>query len=145
MQRKVAPPAEWVDNAAVGGAGHGVDGEIAPLQILLERHVGRELSGEAPIAWSNLALQARQRVFLMRLGMQVHRKVASHGALPEPLHFLRRCADDHPIALAGRSAEKLIPHGPAYEIHLHARMLTESRMLAGPVYRLNLVAPPRSS
>ncbi len=56
--------------------GHGVDGEVAPLQVLLQGHVGREQRGEAAIAGRDLALEARQRVLLVRLRMQEHREFA---------------------------------------------------------------------
>ncbi len=51
-------------------ARHRIDGQVAPLQVLLERDLRRELGGEAAIAGRGLALQPRQRVLLVRLGMQ---------------------------------------------------------------------------
>ena len=54
--------------------GHGVDGEIAPPQIVFELHVRRELGGEAAIAGADLALQARERVFFLGFRVQEHRE-----------------------------------------------------------------------
>ena len=65
---EVALAAERVDQRAVfASARHGVDGEVAPRQVLLERDVGRGVEREAVVAGRGLALGARQRVFLVRL------------------------------------------------------------------------------
>ena len=71
---EVALPAVGIDDVAGVVLRHRVDGEIAPPQIVLELHVGRELGGEAAIPRRHLALQARERVFFLGLRMQEHRE-----------------------------------------------------------------------
>ena len=66
---QVARAAEGVDQRAVGAQRHGVDGQVAPGQILLQRHVGGGMEAEAVIPRAGLALGAGQRIFLVRGGM----------------------------------------------------------------------------
>ena len=44
---------------------HGVDGQIAPRQVLLQRDVGQKMHGEAVVALRGFALGTRQRVFIV--------------------------------------------------------------------------------
>jgi predicted aminopeptidase len=104
----------------------GIDRQIAPAQILRERHVGGEAHSEPAIARRDLGFQARERVFLFSLGMQEDRELASHRKVPESLEILRARADDHPVTLARGNPEELIPNCAADQVDLHARMLTES-------------------
>ena len=108
-----------IDDVAGVVLGHGVDGEIAPPQVVLERHVGRELGGEAAIARRHLALQARQRVFFLGLRMQEHREIAAHGNEPGALELGRRRADHHPVALGHLAPEQPVPNRAAHQVHLH--------------------------
>ena len=59
---EVRAPAVRVDERPVGVARHRVDREVAALQVVLERDVGREMQLEAAIARPGLALGARERV-----------------------------------------------------------------------------------
>ena len=67
---------------------HRVDRQIAPRQVLLERDVGRGVRNESFVAGRRLALGARQRVFLVRLRMQKHRKVLADRLVSERRHLL---------------------------------------------------------
>src|SRR5205823_3516300 len=84
------------DDLAVLTLGHGVDGEIAPLQILLQGHLGRGLRREAAIAGRDLALAPRERVLLASLRMQEHRELAPHRQVTGALQLLRLRPDPHP-------------------------------------------------
>ena len=88
--------------AAVGILRDRVDGQIATLQILLERDVRREQRLEAAIPGTGLALGAGKRVFLAALRMQEHREVLADGLEAERLQLFGARADDHPVPL---------PHG----------------------------------
>ena len=125
---EVGAAAVRVDDRAVGALRHRVDRQVAPLEVLLQRHLGRELGDEAAIPGGDLALQPRERVFLGRLGMQEHGEIAAHGAVAEALHLLRRCADDDPVALVRRQPQQLVTDRTADEVDLHARMLTEASL-----------------
>ena len=89
-----------------------VDRQVATLEILFERDVGRERGVEAAIARTGLAFGARERVFLARLGMQEDREVLADRAVALRDQFLRPRADDHPVALATgspRSSSRTAP------------------------------------
>ena len=64
---EVARAAEGIDQRAVLVLGDRVDGEVAPLEVLFQRHRRIGVEGEAVVAGRGLALGARQRVFLARL------------------------------------------------------------------------------
>ena len=115
----VALAAVRIDQRAVGGSRHRVDGQIAAREILLEGYFGPELDAESAIARRGLALAARERVLLVGFGMQKHRKVAPDLAIAEPLELLARAADDDPVALLHRQAEQLVSNRSADQIHLH--------------------------
>src|SRR6185437_4283467 len=121
---EIAPSAERVHELARVALRNRVDRQIAAPQILLEGDIGRELRLEAAIARSDLALEARERVLLMRLGVQEHRELAPdrREAARDELGAIR--ADYDPVPLAYRAAEESVPHGPAHQVDLHADMLT---------------------
>ena len=98
---------------------HGVDGEIAALEIVLELHVRRELGGEAAIAGRHLALQARERVFFLGFRVQEHREVAAHGNESRAFELGRRRADHDPVALGHLAPEQPVPNRAAHQVHLH--------------------------
>jgi hypothetical protein len=116
---EVLDPVEGVDQEPLLVARDGVDREIAPLEVLLQRHVGRGVELEAVIAAGGFALGARERVLFVGVGMQKNGKVAADRAEPELDHVLRRRADDDVIAVFYRKAEKLVTHGPADLVDLH--------------------------
>ncbi len=115
----VALAAVGIDENALGGLRHGIDGEIAAREILLERHLGAELHRESAIARGDLALAAGERVLLVGVGVQEHRKVSSHFPIAELLELLPRAADDNPITLLDGKPEQPVPNGSADQIHLH--------------------------
>ncbi len=69
--------AEGIDQRPLLVARHRVDREIAAREVLVEGHIGRDEELEAAVAAAVLALGARQRVLLVRLRMQEHRKIAA--------------------------------------------------------------------
>ncbi len=92
-----------IDERPVLVARHRVDREIAARQVLAERHVGRDEELEAAVAAAVLALGARQRVLLVRLRMQEHRKIAADRSVAGRDQDFGRRADDHPIAVGDRT------------------------------------------
>ena len=48
---------------------HGIDGQVAPCQVLFQRHIRRGMHHKAFIARGRFALSARQRVFLLGVGV----------------------------------------------------------------------------
>ena len=108
-----------IDKGTVAGARHGVDGQVAPREILLEGHPGAEFHREAAIAGCDFALQACERVFLVGLGVQEHGKVAAHLAVAAGQQLLAGCPHHHPIAFPDRHTEQRVPDGTANQIHLH--------------------------
>jgi hypothetical protein len=116
---EIVPATVGVDQRSVGGARHRVDGQIAALQVLLERHLGREPGLEAAVAWAGFALQPRQRVFLTGVRVQEHRELAADGPIAGTLQLLGRGADHHPVALVRGLTEQLVPDRASHQIHLH--------------------------
>src|SRR5579863_4111871 len=94
---EITLPAVGVDQrtgpAVLDFASHGVDGQVAPLQVLLERDLRRELRLKAAITGRGLAFEARQRIFLARLRVQEHREFPANGAIAKLLELLRGAAD----------------------------------------------------
>ena len=111
-------------------SGDGVDGEIAPRQVFFQCHIGGGVHHKAAIAHAVLALGARQRVFLMGLRVQEHRKVAPHGHEAARAHLLRCGSDHHPVRVVDGQAQQCIAHRAAYLENLeftHAAMVVAAR------------------
>src|SRR5712664_2241106 len=72
---------------------HGVDGQVAAPEIVLERDVGGSLHREALVAAAALPLGGRNRVLLVRLRVQEHRKVLADRLEALRDHLFRRCTD----------------------------------------------------
>jgi hypothetical protein len=103
---QVALSAERIDQrAAVGILRNRIDRQVAALQVLLERHIGREQRLEAAVARSGLALGTRQRVFLGALRVQEHREILADGLEAPREQLLGPRADDHPVPLPRRHTE----------------------------------------
>ncbi len=96
---EIAFAAVGVDQRTVGRQRHGVDGEVAACKILFERDARPEFDRKAAIARPHLALEPRQRVFLVSFGVQKHREVASDLAKFKTQQLLAGASDHHPIAL----------------------------------------------
>ena len=123
---EVRAPAVRVDERPVGVARHRVDREVAALQVVLERDVGREMQLEAAIARPGLALGARERVLFAGFRVQEYGKIAADLAVAEVHHLLRRRADHDPVAFADRPAEQLVANRAADQIDFHRIMLRDS-------------------
>ena len=74
---------------------------------------------EAAVAGRDLALEARERVLLVRLRMQEHREFAADALVALAHELLGSCADHHPVALADRQAEQPVPNRAANQVDLH--------------------------
>src|SRR5439155_21528678 len=91
-----------------------------PRELFLASTARRGVEPEALMPASGLALGARQRVFLVRLGVQEHGKIAADWTKPAGEQLLRRGADDNVISIRDRSSEQLVAHRAADAIGLHA-------------------------
>ncbi len=85
--------------------------------------VGIGLEHEAVIAAPALALGARQRVFLARVGMQEHRKVLAHRLVAQRQQLLRQRADHHVVAVDHRAVQQFVADRAADQIDLHGGIL----------------------
>ena len=118
-QIRLAP--ERIEYPAFRIARDGVDGEVATRKILLERDVGRGMKHEAAVAATTLALRARERIFLVRIGMQEHRKIASNRTKPNGQHRLGRGTHDDEVTVHHRAPKQLVADGTANAVDLHVR------------------------
>ena len=118
-QLQIAAAVERVDNLPVGVLRHGVDAEVAPRQILLQRDIGRGVESKAGIAFGGFALGARQRVFFVALRMQKHRKIFAHRPIARREHGIGIGAHHHPIAIGHRPPQQGIAYSAANKINLH--------------------------
>ena len=114
LRLEIAPAAEGIDEGAVRRLRDGVDGQVAPREILLERDFGPEFDREAAIARRTLALEARQRIFLVGL---------ADAGTPESRGPLRD--------ISSRSSSSRVPP-----------TTTQSRSLTGKPSRASRTAPP---
>ncbi len=110
--------------AAVLVAGDGIDGEVAALQVLFQRHRRIGVDDEAAVAAPALALGARQRVFLAGMRVQEHREVAADGLEATCLHLLLGGADHHPVAVARIQPQQPVADRAADQVGLHAPSFT---------------------
>ena len=117
---EIAFTAMGIEQRTVRRLGNGVDGEVAACKILFERDFGPEFNREAAVAGGHLALEPRQRVLLVSIGVQKHREVASDFAIIQAQQLLARAPDHHPIALLDGLPKQGVPNGSANQIHLHA-------------------------
>jgi hypothetical protein len=92
-------------------------------EILLQRHVGRGVKYEAPVAGRRLALGSRQGVFLVGVGMQKDREVGAHRPEAPRGHLLRAGAHHDVIAVLHGEAEQFVAHRPAHHVNAHQRLL----------------------
>ena len=117
---EIAPAAMGIEQRAVGRLGNGIDGQIAARQIFLERDLRPEFDRKSAIAGRHLALEPRQGMLLVSVGMQKHRKVPADFPIFQAQQLLSGAADDDPIAFLDGQAEQGVPNGSANQIHLHA-------------------------
>ena len=124
---EIGDTAERIDDVARLVLGDGIDGEVAPRQVRFERHVRRGVEVESLVAGGGLALGARERVLLVRVGMEKDREVLADRAETQTHHLVRRAADDHEILILDRQAEERVSHRAADAVTLHPRPPTAWR------------------
>src|ERR1700690_4341391 len=115
---QVALPAERVDERASVVLRHGIDGQIAPREILLESDFRSELDRKAAIPGRSLSLASGQRIFFVGLRMQEHGKVASHFTIIETQQFVAGAPYHHPVAFLNGQTQQRVSNGAANQIHL---------------------------
>ena len=122
----VARAAKWIDKLVDGVdyvtmnlERHRIDGEIASLQISFECDVRRRVKCKPRITTTALALGSRERIFLVGLRVQKHRKVFAHGQKFCRQHVIDRRAHHHVITVMRRQPQELVPYAAADLINLH--------------------------
>ena len=120
----IALAAVGIDDVAVIVLRHGVDGEVAAREVLLQRHRWIGIDHETAISTAGLAFGSRQRVFLTAVGMQEHREVLANRLEPERLHLVLCGANDNVVDVTGLQfsvipAEQAVAHAAADPIRLH--------------------------
>src|SRR5690606_30005911 len=105
-----------VDESASAVHGHGTDGQVPPLQVLLQGNVGRGMEGETAIAATAFALSAGQRVLCAGLWIRTERKVLANRAKPGRDHLFGRGADHDPVMFMPGHAQQLIADRAADQV-----------------------------
>jgi len=117
--RNILAAAAGIDNMALRVGSHRIDREVAAREILFERHVRAGIDLETAVTGSGFFLGAGERVFFAGFRVQEDREAAADPAVAQCLEFIRRRADDDPVALARRQAEKPVAYCAADEIYVH--------------------------
>ena len=121
---QVPAAAVGIDQRPVLVPRHGVDGEVATSQVLLQRDRGGGVEGEAVIAGPDLALGPRERTLVAGFRMQEHRKVLAHLPVAQAQQLLGPRTHHDPIALADGDVQQRIPDGAADFVDFHGWMIS---------------------
>jgi hypothetical protein len=120
---QVGGAAKRVDQRAAFVLGDRVDRQVAPAQIVFERHVGGRVERETMVAAAGLAFGARERVLLAGPRVQEHREVLADRFVAQVEQVLRTAADDDIVAIAHRQTEQPIAHRTTDKKSFHAPIL----------------------
>src|SRR5690606_6283736 len=113
---QVLLPPIGIDDLTLVIHGHGVDGQVAALQVLLQGDRGIGVEGEAAVAVTTLALGSGQRVLLAGVQVQEYREVLPDRAEAGLQQLIRRGADHYPVALMPGHAQQLVTDGAADQL-----------------------------
>jgi hypothetical protein len=102
---EVATPSVWINEITVLGFGNGVDRQVAPSQVLFERNVRVGADLESRVAGSGLRFRSCQRIFFLRIRMQVYREAAPDTLKAACFELVTGRADDDPVTFGDRQAE----------------------------------------
>jgi hypothetical protein len=106
---------------AFGILGHGVDGEITPPEILLERDFRGGMKDESFVARGYFALGACKCIFFVGLWVQKDREVFTDLDITSIFQILGRRPNHHPIPIHDRTAQEFVADGAPNLIDLHPR------------------------
>src|SRR5690606_33710051 len=129
---QVLLPPIGIDDLTLVIHGHGVDGQVAALQVLLQGDRGVGVEGEAAVAVTTLALGSGQRVLLAGVRVQEYREVLPDRAEAGLQQLIRRGADHYPVAFMPGHAQQLVTDGAADQIGIEVCF---HRTSLGPVHR----------
>ena len=110
-----------VDDVAVGVLRHGIDRQVATLQVCFQRDIRRTVHFETGIAMPVFTFGACQGVFFFGLRVQEHGKVAPDLRKALVQHLLGCGAYHHPVAIGDGSAQQSVADGAANKIDVHGR------------------------
>src|SRR5690606_20688091 len=105
-----------VDDFALVVHGHGVDGQVAALQVLFQRNLGGGMESETAVAATALAFGSGEGVFLSGLRVKEYREVLADRAEAEVQQLLWGGADHYPVTLVPGHAKQLVAHGAADQV-----------------------------
>ncbi len=108
-----------INQLASGSLGHGVDGQIATQQIILDGDIGTSVKHKTLMTPTLFAFGACQRIFGLAFRMQEYRKVLAHRLITQRLHLFRRGAGDDIIAITAGDAKHAVTDRAADQIGLH--------------------------
>ncbi len=120
---EIGAPRPWIDDLARLASRDRVDGEIATLQVLLERDRGRGVEREPRVPRRRFALRPRQRVLFAGARVQKYGEVFADAAEPLCDELVGRGADDNPVAFLDRQAEQCITDCAAHLVDSHAGII----------------------
>ena len=112
-------PAVGIDDFPVSGFRHGVDGQVAAQQVLLDRRIGFETDLEAAVTRAGLAFAARQSVLFFGLGMKKNREVAAHGFESGSGHLCGSSAGHNPVDIVDLEPEQAVAYAAADTVVIH--------------------------
>jgi hypothetical protein len=95
---------------------HGVDGEVAPHQVVFEPHVGAGMKDKPFVAMARLTLGTGQRVFGLCVGVKKDRKVLAHRPKAGAHHGRRGGAYHQIVSVLAWQAKQGITHGTAHAV-----------------------------
>ena len=113
-------PGRPIDQCA---GSHGVDGQVAPRQVLFQRDIRRRMHRKAVIAFCGFALGAGQGVFFFGRGVKEHRKVFADRQKAACHQFFRRAAHHHPFAVLHGQAQQGIANRTTDHENFHGGSL----------------------
>ena len=116
------PPTDRGGPAARGP----VDGQVASLQVLLQRDVRREFGDEATVPRPRLALATGERVLGLRLRMQEYRKITAHGAIAVRQKLLGASRPPPRSPFLHLATQQRIADRAAHQIDLHVLMVLKN-------------------
>lgn len=99
-----------VDQLALLILCHGIDGEVAPGQVLLQRDVWRGVDGEAVVAMAAFSLGPGQCVLFFGLRVEEDWKVFSDRHIAQIPHVLGGATYHDPVPVAAKSPQQMVTH-----------------------------------
>lgn len=102
-----------VNQGAVCGQRHGIDGEVSPGEIFFQCNGGVSVDLKAVVAVPRLPLGTGEGVFLLGVRVQKDGEIPTDLPITLGQHILGGCSHHHPVGLGVGIAQQLVPNGTA--------------------------------